>query len=44
MVIRGEVCLNPGHPLCMLGVLYVLLVLGESSPYLLTRWSSVFVE
>ncbi len=44
MVIRGEVCLNPGQSQYMLGVLYVLLIFGESSPNLFTRLSSVFVE
>ncbi len=44
MVIRREVLLNPGPSQCMLGVLYVLLILGESSPNLFTHLSSVFVE
>ncbi len=44
MVIRGEVRLNPGPLQCTLGVLYILLILGESSPNLFTRLSSVFVE
>ncbi len=37
MVIRGEVHLNPGQSQCTLGVLYVLLIFGESSPNLFTR-------
>ncbi len=44
MVIQGEVRLNPGLSQCMLGVLYILLILGESSPNLFTHLSSVFVE
>ena len=37
MVIRGEVRLNPGQSQCTLGVLYVLLIFGESSPNLFTH-------
>ena len=44
MVIRGEVHLNPRPSQCMLGVLYDLLLFGESSPHLFARLSSVFVE
>ncbi len=44
MVIQGEVHLNPGQQQCTLGVLYVLLLFGESSPNLFACLSSVFVE
>ncbi len=36
--------LNPRPSQCTLGVLYILLILGESGPNLFTCLSSVFVE